>query len=86
LVILSNLEFQSAKLIETKMGQSERLVSLNGEANREKDLFNRNNLKDLPAFSKKRRDWPNKKGTLADSLMSSYQYGSNIALPSLQII
>jgi len=52
LAILSNLEFQSAKLIEAKMSQSERLVSLNDEANREKELFNRNALKSLSQGSK----------------------------------
>ncbi|MCH3909498.1 MAG: KilA-N domain-containing protein [Bacilli bacterium] len=52
LAILSNLEFQSAKLIEAKMSQSERLVSLNEEANREKDLFNRNSLKDISKLPK----------------------------------
>src|SRR5574344_356652 len=52
LAILSNLEFQSAKLIEAKMSQSERLVSLNDEANREKDLFNRNSLKDISKLPK----------------------------------
>lgn len=54
LAILSNLEFQSAKLIEAKMSKSERLVSLNEEANREKDLFNRNNLKGISKLSKGR--------------------------------
>ena len=52
LAILSNLEFQSAKLIEAKMSQSDRLVSLNDEANREKELFNRNALKSLSHGSK----------------------------------
>ena len=52
LAILSNLEFQSAKLIEAKMSQSDRLVSLNDEANREKELFNRNALKRLSQGSK----------------------------------
>jgi hypothetical protein len=52
LAILSNLEFQSAKLIEAKMSQSERLVSLNDEANREKDLFNRNSLKNISKLPK----------------------------------
>jgi hypothetical protein len=52
LAILSNLEFQSAKLIEAKMSQSDRLVSLNDEANREKELFNRNALKSLSQGSK----------------------------------
>jgi hypothetical protein len=54
LAILSNLEFQSAKLIEAKMSQSERLVSLNEEANREKELFNRNALKSISRCPKRK--------------------------------
>ncbi|MCQ2752790.1 MAG: KilA-N domain-containing protein [Bacilli bacterium] len=45
LAILSNLEFQNAKLIEAKIGQKERIILLNKEANREKELFNKNNEK-----------------------------------------
>jgi hypothetical protein len=52
LAILSNLEFQSAKLIEAKLSQSERLISLNEEANREKDLFNRSRLKGISKLPK----------------------------------
>ncbi len=47
LAILSNLEYQNAKLIEAKIDQRQRLISLNEEANREKDLFNRNTAKAL---------------------------------------
>jgi hypothetical protein len=54
LAILSNLEFQSAKLIEAKINQSERLVSLNEEANREKELFNRNALKSISRCPKRK--------------------------------
>jgi hypothetical protein len=45
LAILSNLEFQNSKLIEQNIPQRERLILLNEEANREKMLFNNNNLK-----------------------------------------
>ena len=39
------LEFQNSKLIEQNIPQRERLILLNEEANREKMLFNNNNLK-----------------------------------------
>lgn len=45
LAILSNLEFQNTKLIEQHISSGERLIMLNNEANREKLLFNRNNVK-----------------------------------------
>ena len=41
--ILSNLEFYNAKMITNHIPQHERLEILNEEANKEKDLFNRNN-------------------------------------------
>lgn len=47
LAILSNLEFYNAKLIEQKMSQKDRLIILNNEANKEKELFNRNNAKHI---------------------------------------
>jgi hypothetical protein len=47
LAILSNLEFQNSKLIEQHTPAGERLIILNGEANREKLLFNRNNVKTI---------------------------------------
>ena len=47
LAILSNLEFLNARLIEKKLYQKERLLILNEEANREKNLFNNNNKKCL---------------------------------------
>ena len=40
LAILSNLEFQNSKLIENNFSQKDRLLLLNKEANREKELFN----------------------------------------------
>ena len=43
LSILSNLEFYNAKMIGNLIPQHERLEILNEEANKEKDLFNRNN-------------------------------------------
>jgi len=43
LSILSNLEFYNSKLIANNIPQKERLIVLNGEANKEKELFNRNN-------------------------------------------
>lgn len=45
LAILSNLEFQNSKLIENNLSQRDRLILLNEEANREKELFNKNNDK-----------------------------------------
>ena len=47
LAILSNLEFHNAKLIEENIPQQTRLIILNNEANKEKELFNRNNEKVL---------------------------------------
>ena len=43
LAILSNLEFLNAQLIANKITQKERLILLNKEANKEKELFNKNN-------------------------------------------
>ena len=45
LAILSNLEYLNSMLISQKLSQQERLVLLNKEANREKELFNKNNIK-----------------------------------------
>ena len=45
LAILSNIEFQNAKLIEQGINKKERLLLLNEEANREKELFNKNKEK-----------------------------------------
>jgi len=45
LAILSNIEFQNAKLIEQGFNKKERLLLLNEEANREKKLFNKNKEK-----------------------------------------
>lgn len=47
LAILSNLEYQNAKLIEQKISAKERLILLNAEANREKGLFNKNHIKPI---------------------------------------
>ena len=40
-----HLEFQNAKLIEQGLNKKERLILLNKEANREKELFNKNKEK-----------------------------------------
>lgn len=45
LAILSNLEFLNAQLIVNEISQKERLIILNKEANREKELFNKNSVK-----------------------------------------
>lgn len=47
LAILSNLEFHNSKLIEQLIPQQKRLIILNAEANREKKLFNENNIKSI---------------------------------------
>ena len=47
LAILSNLEFHNSKLIEENIAQQTRLIILNNEANKEKELFNKNNEKVL---------------------------------------
>lgn len=47
LSILSNLEFYNSKLIANNNPQKERLILLNNEANKEKTLFNKNNIKPL---------------------------------------
>ena len=53
LAILSNLEFLNAQLIAKKINQKERLILLNKEANREKELFNKNNQKPIKKIEKK---------------------------------
>ena len=47
LAILSNLEFYNSKLIEENIPPKTRLIILNNEANKEKELFNINNEKVL---------------------------------------
>ena len=47
LAILSNLEFYNSKLIEENIPPKTRLIILNNEANKEKELFNKNNEKEL---------------------------------------
>lgn len=47
LAILSNLEFHNSKLIEENIHPQTRLIILNNEANKEKELFNKNNEKVL---------------------------------------
>ena len=53
LAILSNLEFMNAQLIANKISPKERLITLNKEANKEKELFNRNNEKPIKRIEKK---------------------------------
>lgn len=53
LAILSNLEYLNSMLISQKLSQHERLVLLNKEANREKELFNKNNVKPIKRIEKK---------------------------------
>ena len=53
LAILSNLEYLNSMLISQKMNQQERLFLLNKEANREKELFNKNNIKPIKRVEKK---------------------------------
>ena len=45
LAILSNLEYHNSLLIKYGINQKERLIVLNKESNREKELFNKNNMK-----------------------------------------
>ena len=45
LAILSNLEYHNSLLIRDGINQKDRLITLNNEANREKELFNKNNIK-----------------------------------------
>lgn len=52
LAILSNLEFMNAQLIANKISPEERLIILNKEANKEKELFNRNNEKPIKRIEK----------------------------------
>lgn len=54
LAILSNIEFQNAKLIEQGINQKERLTLLNNEANREKILFNKNKEKAIYRIENKK--------------------------------
>ena len=53
LAILSNLEYLNSMLISQKMNQEVRLVLLNKEANREKELFNKNSVKPIKRIEKK---------------------------------
>lgn len=56
LAILSNIEFQNAKLIEQGISQKERLTLLNAESNREKILFNKNKEKAIYRIENKKND------------------------------
>lgn len=47
LAILSNLEFYNSKLIENNLSSKERIIILNKEANKEKEIFNNNTKKSV---------------------------------------
>ena len=53
LAILSNLEYLNSMLISHGLPQNERLVRLNKEGNREKELFNKNNVKPVKRLGKR---------------------------------
>jgi len=53
LAILSNLEYLNSILIAKKFTQKERLIRLNKEGNRQKELFNKNNVKPINRIEKK---------------------------------
>ena len=53
LAILSNLEYLNSMLIAQNLSQKERLIRLNKEGNRQKELFNRNNVKPINRIEKK---------------------------------
>ena len=53
LAILSNIEYLNSILITQKLSQQDRLILLNKEANREKELFNKNNIKSIIRVEKK---------------------------------
>ena len=53
LAILSNLEYLNSMLIAQNLSQKERLIRLNKEGNRQKELFNKNNAKPINKIEKK---------------------------------
>ena len=53
LAILSNLEYLNSILIKKGLSKKDRLVTLNKEANRQKELFNKNNVKPVKRLEKK---------------------------------
>ena len=53
LAILSNLEYLNSMLIAQNLSQKERLIRLNKEGNRQKELFNKNNVKPINKIEKK---------------------------------
>lgn len=53
LAILSNLEFYNSILIKDSISQKDRIIILNQEANRQKKLFNENNVKSLKRIENK---------------------------------
>lgn len=53
LAILSNLEYHNSILIKDNISQRDRLIILNQEANRQKKLFNENNVKSVKRLENK---------------------------------
>ena len=53
LAILSNLEYLNSMLIAQNLSQKVRLIRLNKEGNRQKELFNKNNVKPINKIEKK---------------------------------
>ena len=53
MAILSNLEYENARLIKKNIDRKERLILLNKEANREKELFNNNSVKSIYRIEQK---------------------------------
>lgn len=53
LAILSNLEYHNSILIKDSISQRDRLIILNHEANRQKKLFNENNVKSIKRIENK---------------------------------
>lgn len=53
LAILSNIEYLNSMLIAQKVDQRERLIRLNEESNRQKELFNKNNVKPIKRINNK---------------------------------
>ena len=53
LAILSNLEYLNSILISEGVSQKDRLIRLNEEGNKQKELFNKNNVKPINRIMKK---------------------------------
>ena len=53
LAVLSNLEYHNSILIKENISQRNRLIILNEEANNQKTLFNKNNVKNIKRLDNK---------------------------------